>query len=93
MKREPLADLIENLPELHNKYSTGNSLFDFYPGDYVRCAFKRGRKAFYKVYGINDDYIVVSQIGDTEEFELIKPKFLERIELNPEWIKVLYSNQ
>jgi len=83
--------LIESSKILSEKYCTEHKVFDFTPGDYVKSTFRIGPDAFYKVYGIDGDKVIVSRIDDTGDFEFIKPKFLKKVELSETWIKVLYS--
>lgn len=92
MKKEFVIErLIESNEELRTKYSTEHSLFDFYPGEYVKCTFKDGPAAYFKVYGIDGEDVIVSQVDDLGDLELIKPKFLKKIRLDSNWIKILYS--
>ena len=75
---------------------TGGKLFDFVPGDYVSCSYRKG---LFKVYGINKDKLLVVEVtekvadGACKELLELSPKFLKKSPLSPEWIKVLYDKK
>lgn len=97
MKKEALDEMTEHFidafEDLKEKYCTDHVLFDFYPGEYVKCTYRKGEASYLKVYGIKGEDVVVSRLNDLGEFELIRPNLLKKVDLNPKWVKILYSNK
>lgn len=72
------------------KFFTNNKLFDFNPGDYVKCTLFQG---FFVVKGIEEGAILIQDIESQEAPRLINPEFLLNVELDSRWVKVLYEDR
>lgn len=89
-----LQDVVDYLTvtdtEFLNDFSTGQKVFDFIPGDLVKCTLLKG---YHRVCGINGDKIVISTITKNGNLENIDPNFLQKVDLDRRWVKVLYENR
>ena len=91
-----LERLVEMDQQSKQKFETGAKLFDFVPGDYVQCSYRKG---LFKVYGINKDKLLVVEVteqklkGDTQELLELSPKFVKRSNLDHNWVKALYDRK
>jgi uncharacterized protein (UPF0179 family) len=91
-----LERLVETDQESKKKFETGARLFDFVPGDYVECSYRKG---LFKVYGINKDKLLVVEVTEqklkntTQEVLELSPKFVKLSNLDSNWVKALYDTK
>jgi len=83
-----VESIIQKNNELSKKYSNNNKLFDFVPGDSVKCTYLQG---VFKVSGFSDSKVVIKTLDNSKQ-EIVGPNFLEKVDLDKRWVKVLYNN-
>lgn len=69
-------------------FKVRNTIKSFKQDEIVRCTINN---YLYKIYAVESDHFIIAEVSLDSEFLRVDPRFLEKAEVNKEWIKVLYE--
>jgi hypothetical protein len=84
-----MEKIIKDNEELLEKFKTNNKSFDFYPGDFVKCTYFSQNIPF-KVRTYSRDCIEITSLDGKESY-LVSAEFLEKLDLDPFCVDLLYK--